>query len=87
MRSRSPEYNHSSLKSLCSSVGRALAADLAALGLRPAEGINLFYHKQGSAAHRISLSPIHCPDMTETVLTRAPQVEQYTPVHQFWENI
>ena len=33
----------------------------------PVEGRNFFLFTQGSIAHRLSLSPSHCPDMTEVL--------------------
>ena len=39
-------------------------------GSRPACGRDLFNHNQGSTPHSLSLSPTHCPDITEKLLKR-----------------
>ena len=43
-------------------------AGLAVRGSRPAGCRNLFSRKRGFIAHNLSLSSIHNPDMTETLL-------------------
>ena len=48
---------------------KALAADLAVLGLKPAGSKNLSNCKKESVAHSLSLSISHLPDMTKILLT------------------
>ena len=45
-------------------------ADLMVPGSSPASGGDLFNCKSGSTSHSLSLSPTHCPDITEILLKR-----------------
>ena len=51
--------------------GDVLKLDVMVLSLsNQYRGGDVFNHKQGSIAHSLSLSPAHCPDITEILLKR-----------------